>query len=192
MLDALLPLSGAVLVNYIVLTQFLRLSPLIDFDDGLGDVVVLALVSAIVLTLTTTSSYLLDHFVLLPQHVEYLRIVAFISVIAVVVPLVRIVSGGLSPSLHRVLHVYKPLIIANCIVLGVAQLVLAEPLGLVDTALYASGAAAGFTLAIAMFAALCERLVDARIPMPFRGAPIVLISAGILSLGFMGFKGIGI
>ena len=112
-------------------------------------------------------------------------------IIASVVQLTEVFLRSISPLLHEVLGIYLPLITTNCAVLGVALLALSQSLSFVETLAYSMGAALGFTLVLTLFAALRERLVHAGVPRPFRGAPITLISAGILSLAFLGFAGLG-
>ena len=190
MVDAFPLLIGAVLANNFVLTQMLGVCPL--FADGrLDNAWALALATAFVLTLSAAASHLIEHFVLAPLDLEYLRLVAFIVVIAALVQAVTYAIRAIDPVLHQVLGIYLPLVTTNCAVLGVALLASSRHLSLFATIAYALGAAFGFTLVITMFAALRERLDETRIPGPFRGAPIQLMSAGIMSLAFMGFKGIG-
>jgi electron transport complex protein RnfA len=191
MLDVLLLLISAVLVNNLVLAQFLGLCPFVGVTQRTDDALSMGLATAFVMTLGAAVSYLLQHYVLVPFGLEALRLIVFIFVIATLVAIVEIVIRQFSPVLHQVLGIYLPLITTNCAVLGVVLISLRDELGFVDTLLYATGAAAGFTLVMAIFAGLRERLAPNRIPAPFRGAPIVLVTAGILSLAFMGFAGIG-
>ena len=189
--DAFPLLIGAVLANNFVLTQFLGVCPLFGVGGRLDNAWALALATAFVLTLSAAASHLIERFVLVPFDLEYLRLVAFIVVIAALVQFMTLVIRTIDPVLHQVLGIYLPLITTNCAVLGVALLASNQHLSLFGTLLYSLGAAFGFTLVIVMFAALRERLDETRIPAPFRGAPIHLITAGLMSLAFMGFKGIG-
>ena len=191
MVDAFPLLIGAVLANNFVLTQFLGVCPLFGADGRLDNAWALALATAFVLTLSAAVNHLIEQFVLVPLDLEYLRLVAFMVVIAALVQGVTFAIRAIDPVLHQVLGIYLPLITTNCAVLGVALLASSRHLSLFATILYALGAAFGFTLVITMFAALRERLDEARIPAPFRGAPIQLVTAGLMSLAFMGFKGIG-
>jgi len=190
MVDAFPLLIGAVLANNFVLTQLLGVCPLFA-GNRLDNAWALALATAFVLTLSAAASHLIEHFVLAPLDLEYLRLVAFIVIIAALVQAVAYVIRAIDPVLHQVLGIYLPLVTTNCAVLGVALLASNRHLSLFATIAYALGAAFGFTLVITMFAALRERLDEARIPAPFRGAPIQLMTAGLMSLAFMGFKGIG-
>ena len=190
MVDAFPLLIGAVLANNFVLTQLLGVCPLFA-GNRLDNAWALALATAFVLTLSAAASHLIEHFVLAPLDLEYLRLVAFIVIIAALVQAVAYAIRAIDPVLHQVLGIYLPLVTTNCAVLGVALLASNRHLSLFATIAYALGAAFGFTLVITMFAALRERLDEARIPAPFRGAPIQLMTAGLMSLAFMGFKGIG-
>ena len=190
MVDAFPLLIGAVLANNFVLTQLLGVCPLFA-GNRLDNAWALALATAFVLTLSAAASHLIEHFVLAPLDLEYLRLVAFIVIIAALVQAVAYTIRAIDPVLHQGLGIYLPLVTTNCAVLGVALLASNRHLSLFATIAYALGAAFGFTLVITMFAALRERLDEARIPAPFRGAPIQLMTAGLMSLAFMGFKGIG-
>jgi Na+-translocating ferredoxin:NAD+ oxidoreductase subunit A len=191
MTELLLILIGAMLVNNFVLVQFLGLCPFVGVSGRLDNALAMGTATTFVLTLSASVSYLLYHLVLIPLGLEYLRIISFIVVIAALVQLTEIYVRATSPVLYQALGIYLPLITTNCAVLGVALLALNLELGLLATVLYAAGAAAGFTLVLALFAALRERINTARIPQPFAGAPITLITAGLMALGFMGFQGMG-
>ncbi len=189
MFDLLLLLIGAILVNNFVLVQFLGLCPFVGVSGRLDNAVAMGLATAFVLTLAAGVSWFLFHAVLAPLGLTYLRIICFIVVIAALVQLTEIYVRATSPMLYQALGIYLPLITTNCAVLGVALLALNLELGLFATLLYAVGAAVGFTLVLALFASLRERMQTARIPRPFQGAPITLITAGLMALGFMGFQG---
>ncbi len=184
-------LIGALLVNNFVLAQFLGLCPFIGASGQYDTAAAMGLATTFVLTLAAASSWIIHQFVLLPLDLTYLRIIAFIVVIAGTVQLTELYLKSTSPLLHQVLGIYLPLITSNCAVLGVTLLALQQSLTFVETLVFAVGAALGFTLVMVLFAAIRERLMHARIPAPFAGAPITLITAGILSLAFMGFAGFG-
>lgn len=190
MVDLGLILIATVLVNNFVLTQFLGLCPFVGVTGRLDNAIAMGGATAFVLTLSAAVSYLLNHLVLVPLGLEYLRILTFVLVIASLVQATEATIRAASPVLHQVLGIYLPLITTNCAVLGVALLSLAQGLGFVETLVYAFGASLGFTLVMVVFAAMRERLDDTRVPAAFRGAPIVLLNAGLLSLAFMGFRGI--
>ena len=182
-------LVGALLVNNFVLAQFLGLCPFIGASGQYDTAAAMGLATTFVLTLAATVSWILYQFVLVPLDLEYLRIIAFIVVIAATVQLTELYLSSTSPLLHQVLGIYLPLITSNCAVLGVTLLALQQSLTFAETIVFAIGAALGFTLVMVLFAAIRERLDHARIPKAFAGAPITLITAGILSLAFMGFAG---
>jgi electron transport complex protein RnfA len=184
-------LIGALLVNNFVLAQFLGLCPFVGVSGNYDAAVAMGFATTFVLTLAASLSHLAYHWLLLPLGLTYLNIIVFIVIIAAVVQFTEVFLRSVSPLLHQVLGIYLPLITTNCAVLGVALLALSQSLSFVQTLAYSIGAALGFTLVLCVFAALRERLEHADVPRPFRGAPITLISAGILSLAFLGFAGLG-
>ncbi|MFP6816313.1 MAG: electron transport complex subunit RsxA [Pseudomonadales bacterium] len=184
-------LIGALLVNNFVLAQFLGLCPFVGVSGNYDAAVAMGFATTFVLTLAASLSHLAYHWLLLPLGLTYLNIIVFIVIIAAVVQFTEVFLRSVSPLLHQVLGIYLPLITTNCAVLGVALLALSQSLSFVQTLAYSIGAALGFTLVLCVFAALRERLEHADVPQPFRGAPITLISAGILSLAFLGFAGLG-
>jgi electron transport complex protein RnfA len=135
-------------------------------------------------------SYLANEYLLAPLGLEYLRTITFILVIAVVVQFTEMVVRKTSPLLYQVLGIFLPLITTNCAVLGVALLNVQEHHGFFASALYGFGAAAGFSMVLILFAAMRERIDAADVPLPFRGSAIGLITAGLMSLAFMGFSGL--
>ena len=147
------------------------------------------LATTFVLTISSLLAYLLYHAILIPLQLEYLRLIVFITTIAGVVQLIHYYIQATSPLLHQLLGVYIPLITSNCAVLGVALLAVDQKLTLLQTTFFAMGAAAGFTLVMVLFGAIRERLANEAIPYPFQGSAIALITAGIMSLAFMGFQG---
>ena len=189
--DYALILLGTVLVNNFVLVKFLGLCPFMGVSRQLETAMGMAAATTFVLTLSSTLSFVVEAVFLRPFALEYLRVISFILVIAVVVQFTEIMVRATSPLLHQVLGIYLPLITTNCAVLGVALLNTQEGHGLVESILFGFGAAAGFSLVLILFAALRERLSSADIPRPFRGASISLITAGLMSLAFMGFSGLG-
>jgi electron transport complex protein RnfA len=182
-------LVGTALVNNFVLVRFLGLCPFLGVSRNLEAAAGMSLATAFVLTLSSAAAYLLQRYLLVPLDLEYLRTIAFILVIAASVQLTEIMVRRTSPVLHQVLGIYIPLIATNCAVLGVALLNVQQSKGFVQSVFYGFGAAAGFALVLVMFAAIRERLEAADVPAPFRGAAIALMTAGIMSLAFMGFSG---
>ena len=184
-------LIGAILVNNFVLVQFLGLCPFMGVSNKLETAMGMSMATTFVLTLASACSNLTYHFLLLPLGLGYLKTISFILVIAVVVQFTEMVVRKSSPLLHRVLGVYLPLITTNCAVLGLALLNVQQEHTFVTATLYGFGAAIGFSLVLIMFAAMRERLEVADVPAPFRGSSIALVTAGLMSLAFMGFVGLG-
>ena len=189
MSELILILVGTVLVNNFVLVRFLGLCPFMGVSRNLEAAFGMSLATAFVLTLSSAVSYLLHQYVLVPLDLGYLRTISFILVIAVSVQFTEIMVRRLSPLLDQVLGIFIPLIATNCAVLGVALLNVQQAKGFVQSVFFGFGAAMGFALVIVMFAAIRERLDAADIPLPFRGMAIVLMTAGMMSLAFMGFSG---
>lgn len=190
MQDYLIILLGTALVNNVVLVKFLGLCPFMGVSNKYGAAIGMGFATTFVLTLAATASWLLEHFLLAPFHLEFLRILTFILVIAVVVQFTEITIRKVSPVLYQVLGVYLPLITTNCAVLGVALLNLKQASGFTESVLFGFGSAMGFTLVMVIFAGLRERLALAEVPAPFAGAPIGFVTAGLLSMAFMGFAGL--
>jgi electron transport complex protein RnfA len=182
-------LVATVLVNNFVLTRFLGLCPFLGVSRNIEAAAGMSLATTFVLTLSSASAYLLHEYVLEPLDLGYLRTIAFILVIAASVQFTEIMVRRLSPLLDQVLGIYIPLIATNCAVLGVALLNVQQSTGFVQSVFYGLGAAGGFALVLVMFAAIRERLEAADIPAPFRGTAIALVTAGMMSLAFMGFSG---
>ncbi|MCG3168701.1 MAG: Electron transport complex subunit RsxA [Pseudomonadales bacterium] len=183
-------LIATVLVNNVVLVQFLGLCPFMGVSTRLESAFGMAMATAFVLTLTSACTHLVFHFVLEPLGLAYLQTIAFILVIAAVVQFTEMFVRKTSPLLHRVLGVFLPLITVNCAVLGVALINVNREHDFVHSVLYGFGAGAGFALVLVLFAAMRERIAAADVPVPFRGAAIGMITAGLVSLAFMGFAGL--
>jgi electron transport complex protein RnfA len=149
----------------------------------------MALATMFVLTLASVSSYLVFQYLLLPLGISYLATLSFILIIAALVQAIELIIRSQSPLLHRVLGIYLPLITTNCAVLGVALLNVRQQHNLLEAALFGFGAGLGFGIVLVSFAALRERIERSPVPEPFRGAPIALITAGIMAMAFMGFTG---
>ncbi|MGD8378799.1 MAG: electron transport complex subunit RsxA [Gammaproteobacteria bacterium] len=181
---------STVLVNNFVLVKFLGLCPFMGVSRKLESAIGMALATTFVLTLSSVVSYLINQYMLVPLHLEYLRTIAFILAIAAVVQFTEMVVQKTSPLLYQVLGIFLPLITTNCAVLGVALLNVQERHGLLNSAVYGFGAAVGFSLVLILFAAVRERVAVADVPEPFKGAAIALVTAGLMSLAFMGFSGL--
>jgi Na+-translocating ferredoxin:NAD+ oxidoreductase subunit A len=183
-------LLSTVLVNNFVLVQFLGLCPFMGVSNKLETAIGMSSATTFVLTLAAMSSYLVNTWILAPLGLQYLKTIAFILVIAVVVQFTKMFIEKSSPLLYRVLGVFLPLITTNCAVLGVALQNIAKAHTFLQSTLYGFGAALGFSLVLILFSAMRERLGVADIPEPFRGPAIGMITAGLMSLAFMGFSGL--
>ncbi|KOR31287.1 electron transporter RsxA [Achromatium sp. WMS2] len=188
--DSVLLVISAVLVNNFVLVRSLGLCPFMGVSRKLETAIGMGFATTFVLTLSAFCTYLVNSYLLEPLGIEYLRIIAFILVIAATVQLTEIIMHKTSPVLYQVLGIFLPLITANCAVLGVALINFQAQRNLLDAVLYGFGAALGFSLVLILFAAMRERIDVADVPAPFRGNAIALITAGLMSLAFMGFTGL--
>jgi electron transport complex protein RnfA len=150
----------------------------------------MSMATTFVLTLASCLSYLIEHYLLLPLNIGFLRTLSFILVIAVVVQFTETIVKKTSPTLYRLLGIFLPLITTNCAVLGVALLNINQQHNFVESVVYGFGAALGFSLVLVLFSAMRERLAAADVPVPFKGAAIGMITAGLMSLAFMGFSGL--
>lgn len=189
-MEYLLIFISAIFVNNIVLSQFLGICPFLGVSKKIDTALGMGAAVAFVLTLSTIVTYLLQHLVLNPLGLEYLQTLAFILVIAALVQMVEIILKKISPALYQALGIFLPLITTNCCVLGVAILVIQNEYTLLESVVYAISTAGGFALALVVFAGLREQLALVNIPKGMRGMSIVLITAGLLSLAFMGFSGV--
>ncbi|MDP5215502.1 electron transport complex subunit RsxA [Pseudoalteromonas tunicata] len=190
MSEYLLLLIATVLVNNFVLVQFLGLCPFMGVSGKLETAIGMSLATTFVLTLASVCSYLVSHYILIPLDLAFLRTMSFILVIAVVVQFTEMVVKKTSPTLYRLLGIFLPLITTNCAVLGVALLNVNKNHNFIESAIFGFGAAVGFSLVLVLFAALRERLTAADVPSPFKGASIAMITAGLMSMAFMGFTGL--
>lgn len=190
MAEYALILVSTVLVNNFVLVKFLGLCPFMGVSRKLEGAIGMGLATTFVLTLSSVCSYLLNAYVLVPLGLEYLRIIALILVIASVVQFTETMLRQTNPLLYQVLGIYLPLITTNCAVLGVALLSIREQQSFTESAVFGFGAAMGFSVVLVLFAAIRERLALADVPGPFKGASIALITAGLMSMAFMGFAGL--
>jgi len=181
-------LVSTILVNNFVLVKFLGLCPFMGVSRKLETAVGMGFATTFVLTLSASLSYLVNEYLLVPFEIEYLKTIAFILVIAAVVQFTEMFVQKSSPALHQVLGIFLPLITTNCAVLGVALLNAQNPTSFVESAVYGFGAAVGFSFILVIFGAMRERLESADVPLPFKGVSISLITAGLMSLAFMGFS----
>lgn len=182
-------LFSTIFVNNLVLTRFLGLCPFMGVSKRMDTALGMGLATAFVLTTAAASSYIVNEYLLQPLGLHYLKTVTFILVIAAIVQFTEMVMHRTSPVLYSVLGIYLPLITTNCAVLGVALLNVQESNTFVSSILYGFGGAVGFTLVMVLFASIRERLEVADVLPSFKGAPIALVTAGFMSIAFMGFAG---
>lgn len=190
MQDYLIILLGTALVNNVVLVKFLGLCPFMGVSGRISSAIGMGFATTFVLTLAAALSWVVETLILIPLNLEVLRILSFILVIAVIVQFTESAIRKLSPTLYRGLGIYLPLITTNCAVLGVALLNIQEGHSFAQSLLYGFGSALGFTLVMVIFAGQRERLARLAVPGPFAGPPIAFITAGLLSMAFMGFAGL--
>ena len=190
MTEYALILVSTVLVNNFVLVKFLGLCPFMGVSRKLETATGMGLATTFVLTLSAVCSYLVNEYMLAPLGLEYLRTIAFILVIAVVVQFTEMVVHKTSPLLYQLLGIFLPLITTNCAVLGVALLNTQAQHSFLESAVYGFGAAVGFSLVLILFAAMRERITVADVPAVFKGPAIALVTAGLMSMAFMGFSGL--
>jgi electron transport complex protein RnfA len=191
MSDLLLLAIGASLVGNVVLTGYLGLCPFVGVGRRLEAAAGMAIATLFVLTLASGASWIAWHWLLEPLGLGYLRTLVFILLIAALVQFTEMLVRSTSPLLHELLGVFLPLITTNCAVLGVALINLDRGHGFLESLVFGAAAGAGFGAALIAFAGLRERLESADLPETFRGAPIALVTAGLMALAFMGFAGLG-
>ena len=189
-MDYLILAINAVLVGNLVLAKFLGICPFLGVSKRLSTAFGMACAVLFVLTLAGVVTWVVYRYVLDPYHLQYLRTIAFILVIASLVQFTEMVIQKVSPPLYDALGIYLPLITTNCAILGVAVINIDAKHTFLSTVVYSLAAAIGFGLALLLFAGIRERLDTADVPEAFKGAASALVVAGILSLAFMGFAGL--
>jgi len=182
-------LFATIFVNNLVLSRFLGLCPFMGVSKKLETALGMGLATAFVLTMSSILSFVANKYLLQPLDIEYLKTVTFILLIAVVVQGTEMIMHKTSPLLYSMLGIYLPLITTNCAVLGVALLNVQESHAFLESALYGFGGAMGFSLIMILFASIRERIEVSDVPTSFQGAPIALVTAGFMSVAFMGFAG---
>ncbi len=183
-------LVGVILVNNFVLTRFLGICPFLGVSKQTETAVGMGFAVVFVMSVASVVTWVIYRAFLEPFGIQYLQTIAFILVIAALVQLVEIVVQKVSPLLYQALGIYLPLITTNCAVLGVSILNVQKRHSFLETLFFGFGASVGFTLALVLFSGLRERIALADVPRAFRGTAIALITAGLLSLAFMGFSGL--
>ncbi|NDV13916.1 MULTISPECIES: electron transport complex subunit RsxA [Crenobacter] len=182
-------LVATALVNNVVLVRVLGLCPFMGVSKKLEASIGMGIATAFVLTLASGTSYLINAL-LVTLGLEFLRTLSFIVVIAAIVQFTEMVIHKTSPLLYQVLGIYLPLITTNCAVLGIPLLNAQAQHGFAESLIFGLGSALGFSLVLVLFGAMRERLEGADVPAPFRGPAIALVTAGLMSLAFMGFAGL--
>jgi electron transport complex protein RnfA len=190
-------LISTIFINNYVLSRILGLCPYLGVSKKLDSAIGMGLAVIFVMTLASFITFILYKFVLIPFHIEYLRTIAFIIVIASLVQLVEMVIEKISPALYQALGIFLPLITTNCAVLGVAVLnidsgFITQEFGLLNSVVQGFGAGVGFTLALLLMAGIRERLEIAMVPENLKGLPITFITAGLMAMAFLGFSGMKI
>lgn len=190
MIKLLLIIISTVLVNNFVLARFLGICPFLGVSKKVETAIGMGMAVIFVITMAAAITWLVFMYLLVPLNITYLQTIAFILVIAVLVQFVEMVIQKVSPALYQALGIYLPLITTNCCVLAVAVLTVQSSFSFIETVIFAIGASVGFALALILFAGIRERLSLSNIPRPFEGTAIALITAGLLSLAFLGFAGL--
>lgn len=180
----------AIFVNNVVLSQFLGICPFLGVSKKVDTAIGMGLAVTFVLTIATIVTFLLQKGVLEPFGLGYLQTISFILVIAALVQMVEIILKKISPSLYQALGVFLPLITTNCVILGVAILVIQKDYTLLESVIYAVATAIGYAMALIIFSSIREQLALTKVPKAMKGIPLALITAGIMAMAFMGFSGI--
>ncbi|MCX7795782.1 MAG: electron transport complex subunit RsxA [bacterium] len=186
----LLLFIGALLVNNILLIRFIALCSFFGVSNSMSTSIGMGMAVTFVMVLASSVSWILWHFILVPLHLEFLQISAFILTIAALVQFVELFLKKNSPTLYRAMGIYLPLITTNCAILAVAFINVSSNFSFIESIVYSIGVSGGYTLAIVMFAGIRERMASAPIPKAFQGYPIAFITASLMSLAFLGFKGL--
>jgi electron transport complex protein RnfA len=186
----ILLIISTVLVNNFVLARFLGICPFLGVSKKIETAIGMGMAVIFVITMAATFTWLIYMYILVPFQITYMQTIAFILVIAALVQFVEMVIQKTSPPLYQALGIYLPLITTNCCVLAVAVLTVKQSFTFLETIVFAFGASVGFALALVLFAGIRERLSLSEIPKAFEGTAIALITAGLLSLAFLGFAGL--
>lgn len=188
--EIILILISTIFVTNFVLARFLGICPFLGVSSKIETSIGMGMAVIFVITLAGLCSWLIDKFILIPYDIVYLRTIVFILVIAALVQFVEMVVRKTSPALYNALGIYLPLITTNCAVLGVALLVVQTEMEFFPMLFFAVGASVGFTIALILMAGIREQMAFGRVPKIFQGTPIGLITAGLMSLAFLGFAGL--
>lgn len=192
MTNLILIVVTTALVNNVVLSQFLGICAFLGVSKKIDTSLSMGAAVTVVITIAAAVTNLLYHFVLAPLELDYLKTIVFILVIAALVQMVEMFLKKTSPAIYQALGIFLPLITTNCAVLGVSLTNVQNAYGFVESVVAGIGTGVGFTIAIVLLASIRERIDESNIPVPFRGAPIVLLSAALMAIAFMGFSGLSI
>ncbi len=183
-------LVSGILVNNFVLSRFLGICPFLGVSKQVETAAGMSMAVAFVITLASIMTFFVQRFILVFFHIEYMQTIAFILVIAALVQFVEMVVKKMSPGLYKSLGVYLPLITTNCAVMGIAIINIQESYNMLETIVNAIGVSIGFGLAIILFAGIRERLEISNVGSVFKGFPVALVSASLMSIAFLGFAGL--
>jgi electron transport complex protein RnfA len=189
-MEYILIIISAIFVNNIVLAQFLGICPFMGVSNKISTATGMGGAVTFVLTIATILTYLIMTYILQPLGIDFLQTITYILVIASLVQMVEIILKKVSPALYQALGIFLPLITTNCVILGVALIVVQKGFNLMQSTVFAVATAIGFALAMVIFAGLREQMEFAAIPKAMKGIPITLVTAGLLAMAFMGFAGI--
>jgi Na+-translocating ferredoxin:NAD+ oxidoreductase subunit A len=189
-MEFIILIISAVLVNNVVLVQFLGICPFLGVSNKIETSIGMGVAVIFVMALANLVTYLIQNYLLIPLHIEFMQTITFIFIIAFLVQIVEIILKKTAPPLYQALGIYLPLITTNCAVLGIAILAVQKHFTMIMSVVYASSIATGFTLALILMAGIREQLALADTPEGMKGFPLSLVTAGLLSLAFMGFANI--
>ena len=181
---------GAILVNNVVLAQFLGICPFLGVSSKVETSLGMGAAVTFVMSLTAVVAWCIQTYVLVPLHIEYMQTIVFILVIAALVQMVEIILKKISPALYQALGIFLPLITTNCAVLGIAILMIQKEFSLLQSVVFSAATAIGFAMALVLFAGIRERLEFEDVPEAMKGTPIALVTAALLAMAFLGFSGL--
>lgn len=190
MVDILILMFGAILVENYVFSKFLGICPFLGVSDKPSTAFGMGCAVTFVMTLSSAVTYAVYYLLLEPYGLEYLETIAFILIIASLVQFIELFLRRYIPGLYSALGIYLPLITTNCAVLGAAMLNIQEGHNFIESVVYGFSSAVGFTLAVVIFAGVRDRMTFSNPPKAFRGVPIALVAAGLIAMAFSGFFGI--
>ena len=192
MSNLILIIVTTALVNNVVLSQFLGICAFLGVSKKIDTSLSMGAAVTVVITIAAAVTNILYNLVLAPFDLDYLKTIVFILVIAALVQMVEMFLKKTSPAIYQALGIFLPLITTNCAVLGISLTNVQNSYSFIESIIAGIGTGIGFTIAIVLLASLREKINESDIPTPFRGAPIVLLSAALMAIAFMGFSGLAI